>query len=162
MPTKNLEYYMKLPYKEVIESSSDGGYVGHFPELPGCITQAETLEEMEEMLKDAKLCWISSMLEDGYPVPEPEPWELYDGRLNMKIPKSLHRRLAAQAEAEKITVNKLATRFIEQGIKEGNDTEYLSSIPGMKEKIIAGINTPLEECVVDAEQSTDAGNNNEK
>ena len=28
-----------------------------------------------------------------------------------------------------------------------NDTEYLSSIPGMTEKIKEGMNTPLSECV---------------
>jgi len=28
-----------------------------------------------------------------------------------------------------------------------NDTEYLSSIPGMTEKIQKGMNTPLSECV---------------
>jgi len=28
-----------------------------------------------------------------------------------------------------------------------DDTEYLSSMPGVKEKIIAGMNTPLSECV---------------
>ena len=27
------------------------------------------------------------------------------------------------------------------------ETLYLSSIPGMKEKIIEGLNTPLEECI---------------
>jgi antitoxin YefM len=29
------------------------------------------------------------------------------------------------------------------------ETLYLSSIPGMKDKIIKGLNTPLEECVED-------------
>ena len=28
-----------------------------------------------------------------------------------------------------------------------NDTDYLASIPGMDEKIKAGLNTPLSECV---------------
>ena len=28
-----------------------------------------------------------------------------------------------------------------------NDTDYLNSIPGMTEKIIAGMNTPLSECI---------------
>ncbi|MDR2600371.1 MAG: hypothetical protein LBC73_08855 [Oscillospiraceae bacterium] len=32
-----------------------------------------------------------------------------------------------------------------------NDTEYLSSIPGMKEKIKEGMKTPLSECVSIAE-----------
>lgn len=159
---KDLEYYMSLPYQEIIKSSSDGGYVGICPELPGCITQVESLDEMKEMLEDAKRCWISSMLEDGYPVPEPEPWELYDGSLNIKIPSSLHRRLAAQAEAEKITANTLAARLVEQGMKECNYTEYLSSIPGVKEKIITGMNTPLEECVADEEQSLGVDNDSAK
>lgn len=120
---KDLEYYMRLPYQEVIKSSIDGGYVGHFPELPGCITQAETLEKMKDMLEDAKLCWISSMLENGHSIPEPEPWDLYDGRLNIKIPKSLHRQLAARAETEKITANTLAARLVEQGMAEDKDDE---------------------------------------
>jgi len=27
-----------------------------------------------------------------------------------------------------------------------NDTDYLNAIPGMREKIITGLNTPLSEC----------------
>lgn len=32
------------------------------------------------------------------------------------------------------------------------ETLYLSSIPGMREKIIKGLNTPLDECVEDSRQ----------
>jgi prevent-host-death family protein len=32
------------------------------------------------------------------------------------------------------------------------ETIYLSNIPGMREKIIKGLNTPLDECVEDTEQ----------
>ncbi len=32
------------------------------------------------------------------------------------------------------------------------ETIYLSGIPGMNEKIIKGLNTPLDECVEDNEQ----------
>lgn len=32
------------------------------------------------------------------------------------------------------------------------ETIYLSGIPGIKEKIIKGLNTPLDECVEDNEQ----------
>ena len=39
---KNLEYYVGLPYREVIEADPAGGYVGYIPELRGCITQGET------------------------------------------------------------------------------------------------------------------------
>jgi hypothetical protein len=32
-----------------------------------------------------------------------------------------------------------------------DDTEYLSSIPGMKESIVKGLNTPISECVPEEE-----------
>jgi len=32
------------------------------------------------------------------------------------------------------------------------ETLYLISLPGMKEKIVKGLNTPLDECVEDARQ----------
>ena len=37
----------------------------------------------------------------------------------------------------------------EEDFSSIQETLYLSSIPGMREKIINGINTPLEECVED-------------
>lgn len=39
---KTLDYYMALPYQEVIVAAKEGGYVGYIPELKGCITQSET------------------------------------------------------------------------------------------------------------------------
>lgn len=74
--TKDLDYYMSLPYKIVVEPDPiDGGYVMHCPELPGCISQADTPEEVMPMIEDAKRCWLSAALEDGYPIKEPESKE---------------------------------------------------------------------------------------
>ena len=41
---KNLDYYMNLNYKMEIYKD-DEGYALSFPDLPGCITCAETLDE---------------------------------------------------------------------------------------------------------------------
>ena len=49
---KQIEYYLKLPYKmEVVEDVEEGGYVASFPDLPGCITCAETIAEAVKMRK---------------------------------------------------------------------------------------------------------------
>jgi predicted RNase H-like HicB family nuclease len=37
----------------VIEQDEDGIYVASVPELPGCHTQAETLDELNERIKEA-------------------------------------------------------------------------------------------------------------
>lgn len=40
----------------------------------------------------------------------------------------------------------------EEDWRDIQETLYLTNIPGMKEKIIKGLNTPLEECVEDSEE----------
>jgi antitoxin HicB len=73
--------------------------------LPGCLTQADTFEELGEMIEDAMRGWIEIALEDGTPVPEPRPDEAYSGKFVVRVPKSLHRRLVETAEAEGVSLN---------------------------------------------------------
>ena len=72
MTTRTLEYYLSLPYTViVIPDVEEGGYVAQIKELPGCITQADTWQELELMIRDAMRGWIEIALADGHPVPEP-------------------------------------------------------------------------------------------
>jgi antitoxin HicB len=72
MTTKTLEYYLALPYTLiVIPDVEAGGYVAQIKELPGCITQADSWQELEVMIRDAMRGWIELALEDGNPIPEP-------------------------------------------------------------------------------------------
>ena len=51
-------------YKEEI------GYSVEVPDLKGCITQADTLEEAIEMAQDAALGWILTAIEDNEEIPK--------------------------------------------------------------------------------------------
>ena len=43
---KTIDEYMKMSYRmEVVEDKDKGGYVVSYPDLPGCITCGETIEE---------------------------------------------------------------------------------------------------------------------
>ncbi|MBC7811497.1 MAG: type II toxin-antitoxin system HicB family antitoxin [Burkholderiales bacterium] len=69
---KTLEYYLALPYTmEIIPDEDDGGYVVRIRELPGCITQADSWEQLQIMIEDAKQLWLESALEHRDPIPEP-------------------------------------------------------------------------------------------
>jgi predicted RNase H-like HicB family nuclease len=46
-------------------------YIALSPELEGCIAQGETIETAISNLRDARIDFIQSLLEDGLPVPEP-------------------------------------------------------------------------------------------
>lgn len=61
---------MKLIYPAVFYEGEDG-YTVEFPDLPGCVTQGDTLEEAMEMAVDAASGWILIMIEDGEDIPSP-------------------------------------------------------------------------------------------
>lgn len=103
-----VEEYLALPYTiEVHKDDGDGeiAYVARVVELPGCITQADSFEELEEMVQDAMRAWIESALEDGASVPEPRQAEDYSGKFVVRVPRSLHRQLAMTAERDGVSLN---------------------------------------------------------
>ena len=86
---------------------SGENYFAEFPELPGAMTWAPTLSELETMIEDAKIAYIEDLLEDGEDVPEPKEVKDYSGSIRLRIPKSVHRRLALEAEKENVSLNTL-------------------------------------------------------
>lgn len=108
MVTKTLEDYLQLAYKiEVFKDSNadNPGWVASVPDLPGCITQADTFDELGSMIEDAKRAWLEAALERGIPIPEPHLQEEYSGKFVVRVPRSLHRKLVEQAEAEGVSLN---------------------------------------------------------
>lgn len=105
---KTLEYYMGLPYTIKLirdPNPEDPGWVARVVELPGCITQGDTLDELEEMIADAMRGWIAVAIEEGLPVPEPMPIQEYSGKFVVRVPKSLHRELVEAAEKDGVSLN---------------------------------------------------------
>ena len=63
---KTIDEYMDMDYKlKIVEDPDEGGFVAFYPELPGCITCGETLEEVADNALDAKKAWLEAALEDG-------------------------------------------------------------------------------------------------
>ena len=113
---KSFEYYMSLPYKIVLYPSSEGGYVAEIPELAGCLTQGDDMQDALEMIEDAKKAWIDIAIHDNREIPEPETEEKYSGKFLVRVPKSLHKELAMRAKKEAVSLNQLATYFLSTGI----------------------------------------------
>jgi predicted RNase H-like HicB family nuclease len=59
-----------MRYAIVIEKGPTS-YGAHVPDLPGCIAVAETLDELDELIRDAIKFHIEELREQGYPVPPP-------------------------------------------------------------------------------------------
>lgn len=103
---KTLNDYMSMAYRmEIVEDKSEGGFVVSYPELPGCITCGDTIEEALKNAVDAKKEWFIAALEEGIEIQEPDTLEHYSGQFKLRIPKSLHRSLALHAQKEGISMN---------------------------------------------------------
>lgn len=60
-----------LEYIALIHKDAGSAFGASFPDLPGCISAADTLEEFRPMIEKALGFHIEGMIEDGYAVPEP-------------------------------------------------------------------------------------------
>lgn len=62
---QTVDEYMKLPYKKKIVPDGESGYVVSFPDLPGCLTMGDTIEEAINNAEDAKRAWFEAAIEGG-------------------------------------------------------------------------------------------------
>ena len=70
---KTLNDYLAMSYRmEIVEDKDEGGFVVSYPELPGCITCADTKEKAIANAADAKRAWIEAALESNVEIHEPE------------------------------------------------------------------------------------------
>ena len=107
---------MKRPYRKVITGNADEGFLIQVPDLPGCMTAGDTMEEAIELLPDAMAGWLIVALERGVPIPEPKVFDDYSGKLLVRMPKTLHRQLIERAEAEGVSANHLAVALLAKGL----------------------------------------------
>ena len=102
---KPLEYYLGLRYPVTLVPEAEGGYTATINDLPGCVSVGETAEEALSMIEDARRLWLEVAYEHGDEIPLPSTEREYGGKVLVRMPPRLHRRLLEQAEAEGVSLN---------------------------------------------------------
>ncbi len=69
---KDLVYYQALPYTIELTPDEDSFWFAEIPLLEGCMTNGDTREDALAMIDDAKTAWLTTTLELGLSIPEPE------------------------------------------------------------------------------------------
>lgn len=62
---------LKLVYPACFYPCEEGGYTVVFPDLPGCVTEGDTLSEAVDMAIDAASGWLLEYVEDNKRLPKP-------------------------------------------------------------------------------------------
>jgi antitoxin HicB len=122
---KSIEYYFGLKYPITLHPAPEGGYAVEIEDLPGCISQGETVEEAMKMIEEARRLWLESAYEDGLDIPVPRNEDDYSGKFNVRFPKSLHRKLDQLAVHEGVSLNQYLVSTLSHavGLEEGSQTK---------------------------------------
>lgn len=111
MENRSLKEYIQLPYTRLVQEINDESgryFYGRILELDGCQSTGDTLEELYESLNEAMEGYIEVKLENDLPIPVPETVNNYSGKFVVRLPKSLHQKLAIEANKEGVSLNQLA------------------------------------------------------
>ncbi len=103
--------YLELPYNIVIKKVTDeSGVYFHATvlELNGCQSTGDTYDEAYNEVLEAMEGYIETKLENGFEVPMPYDADKYSGKFVVRLPKSLHQRLAMEASQEGVSLNQYA------------------------------------------------------
>ena len=99
---------------EPLPHDEGGGFLVTVPDLPGCVADGETIDAAIAEAHDAFKEWAAAIQQDKGALPAPKT---YSGQFVQRIPKSLHRRLAARAAAEGVSLNQLAATYLAHGLR---------------------------------------------
>ena len=110
---ETLETYLAMPFHISIvqDVSSDGhvGWVASVLELPGCLAQGRSPAEAAERIQDAMPLYLADLIESGDAVPRPAIESAANGKVLLRLPRSLHERLVFEARREGVSLNQVAS-----------------------------------------------------
>jgi predicted HicB family RNase H-like nuclease len=93
-------------------SPEDDEFVATVAEFPSLSwlepNQVEALRGLEALIEQV----IADMSANGEPIPEPLSDRSYSGRLNLRVPAALHRKLAIEAVQNELSLNAYATELL--------------------------------------------------
>ncbi len=114
-PTRHpVEHYLALEYSFNVVADPMGGYVIEIPDLPGCMTQVESLDELPAMIEDVRRGWIRTAYDRGLEIPLPSAPLDYSGKFNLRVPRSLHQQLDRGADREGISLNQYVVSLLSE------------------------------------------------
>ncbi len=103
--------YMKLPYTRLVQEINDESghyFYGRILELDGCQTTSDNLSDLYADLNGLMESYLEIKLENNLPIPIPQSTEKYSGKFVVRLPKTLHQKLAIEAQKEGVSLNQLA------------------------------------------------------
>lgn len=98
-------------------SAEDKGFIAEAPDLPGCSAWGKTEAEAAREAQDAIAAWLQAAKAAKRTIPKASlaaPVSHYSGKFLVRVPRSLHARLAREAEQQGVSLNQWAASKLAQ------------------------------------------------
>jgi len=86
-------------------SEADQAFVARVAEFPSLAAHGASQQAALREIKSVVEAVIEDLKEAAEPVPEPISHRAYSGKLNVRMPQELHRRLAGEASLQGVSLN---------------------------------------------------------
>ena len=96
-----------------LSSNEGGGYLVEYTDIPGCMSDGETIEEAIENGREALRDCIDVFRESSRKLPKPN---IVAAQWRQRLPRTLYSKLTRQAESEGVSINSLVTAIIAEAI----------------------------------------------
>lgn len=107
-----LSFFLEQDYPFIVTPDPDGGYFLSYPDLPGCMTQVDSASDIAAAAEDIRSLWLESAHAHNLEIPLPKGTAGYSGKFLVRVPRSLHRRLAQSAEQEGVSLNQYVVSLL--------------------------------------------------
>lgn len=113
---KNIEQtYKPEQYSyNVAWSEDDGVFIGRVSEFPSLAAHGASQEKALREIRTVVGYVLEDLAEEGAPIPVPLGKRSFSGKLNVRMPKDLHRRLALESETQGVSLNALINSKLER------------------------------------------------
>ena len=123
---KDLKYYLNLPWTYTVEISKDENnnkiYIVRVNELPGICTDAPSLDEAMELIKEPMLAAFEFYMENNEDIPEPLKEEDFKGNIAYRTTSKRHYLISREAQRKKQSLSQVIDRLVDEVLehKHGN------------------------------------------
>jgi antitoxin HicB len=96
-----------------LSKEEGGGYLVEYPDIPGCMSDGETIEEAITNGREALRDCVEVFRESGRRLSKPS---IEAAQWRQRLPRTLYSKLTKQAESEGVSINSLVTAIIAEAI----------------------------------------------
>ena len=96
-----------------LSKDEGGGYLVEYPDIPGCMSDGENIQEAIANGREALRDCIEVFEESGRKLPKPI---IAAAQWRQRLPRTLYAKLTKQAESDGVSINSLVTAIIAEAI----------------------------------------------